>query len=62
MESETVHQAASASNFQESQSGAENDNSAAAVTRSERNVSEWMSYLPQDCVESMIRMGWDLTT
>jgi|HubBroStandDraft_1064217.scaffolds.fasta_scaffold731626_2 hypothetical protein len=34
----------------------------ALIARSERNVREWMSYLPQDCIESMIRMGWDLST
>lgn len=32
------------------------------VARSEENVLQWMSYLPQDCIESMIRMGWDFTT
>jgi hypothetical protein len=62
MESETIHQAEAAGNFQDSQSGAQEDTSRAAVARSERNVTEWMSYLPQDCVESMIRLGWDLTT
>jgi hypothetical protein len=30
--------------------------------RSERNILEWMSYLPDDCVSTMIRMGWDVTT
>jgi len=31
-------------------------------TRSDANVLRWMEYLPQDCIETMIRMGWDLTT
>jgi hypothetical protein len=34
----------------------------AEVARSEENVREWMAYLPQDCVEAMIQMGWDLST
>jgi hypothetical protein len=35
---------------------------AADVERSERNVRLWRSYLPTDCVNTMIRMGWDETT
>jgi len=35
---------------------------AACVERSEQNVRDWMTYLPQDCVDSMIRMNWDVTT
>jgi hypothetical protein len=34
----------------------------ADVVRSERNILQWMSYLPEDCVRTMIQMGWDLTT
>jgi hypothetical protein len=30
--------------------------------RSENNIFQWMSYLPEDCVKTMIRMGWDITT
>jgi hypothetical protein len=30
--------------------------------RSEDNILRWMSYLPEDCVRTMIRMGWDATT
>jgi hypothetical protein len=30
--------------------------------RSERNIRLWRSYLPPDCVNTMIRMGWDRTT
>jgi hypothetical protein len=33
-----------------------------ANARSEANILCWMEYLPQDCIETMIRMGWDLTT
>jgi hypothetical protein len=34
----------------------------ADIARSEDNILRWMSYLPEDCVRSMIQMGWDLTT
>jgi hypothetical protein len=34
----------------------------ADLIRSEENILRWMAYLPQDCVETMIRMGWDVTT
>jgi hypothetical protein len=30
--------------------------------RSERNIRMWSSYLPPECVNAMIRMGWDRTT
>jgi head-tail adaptor len=30
--------------------------------RSERNVRLWSSYLPPECVNAMIRMGWDRST
>jgi hypothetical protein len=36
--------------------------SKADVVRSEENILRWMTYLPQDCIETMIRMGWDVTT
>jgi hypothetical protein len=32
------------------------------LIRSEENILRWMDYLPQDCIETMIRMGWDVTT
>jgi hypothetical protein len=32
------------------------------LTRSARNVLIWQSYLPPDCVASMINMGWDHST
>jgi hypothetical protein len=34
----------------------------ADVARSEKNVLKWMAYLPEDCVRTMIQMGWDVTT
>jgi hypothetical protein len=36
--------------------------SAADIARSEHNILQWMQYLPADCVKTMIRMGWDITT
>ena len=33
-----------------------------AAARSEENIRKWMSYLPEDCVRTMIDMGWDVTT
>ena len=32
------------------------------IIRSERNILRWASYLPADCVRTMIRMKWDITT
>ncbi len=29
--------------------------------RSRRNISQWLSYLPEDCVRSMVNGGWDRT-
>jgi len=34
----------------------------AELVRSEENILRWMAYLPQDCIEAMILMGWDVTT
>ena len=34
----------------------------ADAARSGRNMVQWMSYLPEDCIRSMIAMGWDVTT
>jgi hypothetical protein len=31
-------------------------------TRSAKNILIWQSYLPRDCVESMVNMGWDRST
>lgn len=30
--------------------------------RSKKNILRWMSYLPDNCVRTMIEMGWDVTT
>jgi hypothetical protein len=34
----------------------------ADVARSKENILQWMAYLPKDCIKTMIRMGWDVTT
>ena len=35
---------------------------AAQIARSEENIFRWMAYLPEDCIATMIAMGWDITT
>jgi hypothetical protein len=35
---------------------------AADARRSVKNILLWNSYLPSDCVRTMVRMGWDYTT
>ncbi len=30
--------------------------------RAAANIKEWRAYLPADCVNSMLRLGWHLTT
>ena len=35
---------------------------AADAKRSVRNILQWNSYLPSDCVRTMVMMGWDYTT
>ena len=32
------------------------------TARSNENVLTWMTYLPEDCIRTMIAMGWDITT
>jgi hypothetical protein len=32
------------------------------IRRSEDNILQWMSYLPEDCIRTMIVMGWDVST
>jgi hypothetical protein len=32
------------------------------VAHSEKNILQWMVYLPEDCIRTMIEMGWDVTT
>ena len=36
--------------------------SAADMAHSEKNILRWMEYLPDDCIRTMILMGWDITT
>jgi hypothetical protein len=35
---------------------------AADAKHSVKNILEWNSYLPSDCVKTMVRMGWDYST
>jgi hypothetical protein len=35
---------------------------AADAKRSVSNILRWNSFLPTDCVRTMVRMGWDYTT
>jgi hypothetical protein len=47
------------------QAGAEQDSALSMgfeVGRSVYNISVWRSYLPLDCVDAMIRMGWNYST
>jgi hypothetical protein len=32
---------------------------AAQLARSARNIAQWRTYLPTDCVAAMVRQGWD---
>ncbi len=34
----------------------------ANAIRSENNILQWAEYLPEDCIQKMIEMGWDVTT
>jgi hypothetical protein len=34
----------------------------ADAARSAANVVQWQSYLPENCIKTMIAMGWDVTT
>jgi len=36
--------------------------SAADIQHSKENILQWMSYLPDDCIRTMVLMGWDITT
>ncbi len=36
--------------------------SAADIEHSESNIRQWMAYLPEDCIQTMVLMGWDITT
>ena len=35
---------------------------AADARRSVKNILDWNSYLPVDCVRTMVKMGWDYKT
>jgi hypothetical protein len=35
---------------------------ACEIAHSEENILAWMQYLPQDCIERMIHLGWDIST
>jgi hypothetical protein len=35
---------------------------AADARRSVNNILQWNTYLPANCVRTMVRMGWDYTT
>ncbi len=35
---------------------------AADIARSESNIKAWMTYLPEDCIRTMVLMGWDIST
>jgi hypothetical protein len=35
---------------------------AVGAARSARNILQWKTYLPRDCIKRMIAMGWDRTT
>ena len=32
------------------------------ASRPADNIETWMAYLPQDCVATMVKMGWDRDT
>jgi hypothetical protein len=32
------------------------------IARSESNIMQWMSYLPEECIRTMVLMGWDIST
>lgn len=32
------------------------------AARSEENISTWNTYLPEQCVKTMVAMGWDRST
>ena len=34
----------------------------ADAARSDQNMLQWTSYLPADCIRTMMAMGWDVTT
>jgi hypothetical protein len=57
-----AQQRVSAEEPSESSAPVEVQVSSADAARSEDNILRWMEYLPEDCVRTMIDMGWDITT
>jgi hypothetical protein len=43
-------------------SSIEDPANASHAARSANNILQWTAFLPEDCVKTMIRMGWDVTT
>jgi len=41
---------------------AEGREGAADIAHSKENILQWMTYLPADCIRTMVLMGWDITT
>jgi hypothetical protein len=35
---------------------------AADIAQSEKNIMQWVTYLPEDCIRTMVLMGWDINT
>ena len=33
-----------------------------AARRSAENIDSWQAYLPANCIETMVRLGWDHST
>lgn len=52
----------SSKELMDSPSSSDAPTSDADAARSEKNILQWMSYLPEDCIKTMIDMGWDVTT
>jgi hypothetical protein len=38
------------------------ESAAADIAHSKKNILQWMTYLPEDCIRTMVLMGWDITT
>jgi hypothetical protein len=38
------------------------ESTAEPIDTSAGNVESWNAYLPADCVNTMVKMGWDQTT
>ena len=40
----------------------ENSESTSQTARSMDNIAAWNTYLPEDCIRTMVAMGWDRST